>query len=52
VKSLARQAWGVGKPDWPLSGVIAQQAYVARREGVGRRVVFTRDGFVVLQAPG
>jgi uncharacterized membrane protein len=42
----------VGKPDWPLSSVPAQQAYVARREGEGWTVVFSRDGYVVLRAPG
>ena len=42
----------VGKPDWPLSSVPLQQAYVARREAGGWTVVFSRDGFVVLRAPG
>ena len=41
----------VGKPDWPLSNVPKQQAYVARREGEGWRLVFSRDGYVVLRAP-
>ena len=41
----------VGKPDWPLSSVIAQQAYVAKREAEGWTQVFSRDGFVVLRAP-
>jgi hypothetical protein len=42
----------VGKPDWPLSSVTKQQAYVARRESEGWTVVFNRDGFVTLHAPG
>jgi uncharacterized membrane protein len=41
----------IGKPDWPLSSVAAQQAYVARRRSEGWTVVFSRDGFVVLMAP-
>jgi uncharacterized membrane protein len=42
----------VAKPDWPLSSVAKQQAYVARREAEGWRVVFSRDGYVVLRASG
>ena len=32
----------VGKPDWPLSSVAAQQAYVAKREAEGWTEVFSR----------
>lgn len=42
----------VGRTEWPLSSVPAQQAYV---EGLLRRgwvEVFSRDGYVVLHAPG
>ncbi len=42
----------IGKPDWPLSSVPLQQAYVTRREAAGWTLVFNRDGFVVLHAPG
>jgi uncharacterized membrane protein len=42
----------VARPDWPLSSVTRQRAYVAGREREGWTVVFDRDGFVVLRAPG
>jgi hypothetical protein len=41
----------VGRPDWPLSSVVKQQAYVAQRESQGWTVVFNRDGFVTLRDP-
>ena len=40
----------VGKPDWPLSSVTQQQAYVDQAQGRGLAEVFRRDGFVVLRA--
>ncbi len=42
----------VGKPDWPISDVTDQQAYVTKRLAEGWRLVFSRDGYVVLAAPG